>query len=69
MNAERDRRENVMRGTITAREVFRHAPIIIRIWGTGCYLACLRAALSRRPCTFLEVLCRCGAVQPGRRRA
>ena len=30
-------------------------------------LACLRAAFSRRPSTFLEVLCRCGAVQPGGR--
>ena len=58
-----------MRGTITAREVLRFAPTIIRAWGTGCYLACLRAALSRRPSTFLEVLCRCGAVQPPRRDA
>jgi hypothetical protein len=57
-----------MRGTITAREVFRYAPTIIRTWGTGCYLACLRAALSRRPSTFLEVLCRCGAVVPAARR-
>jgi len=51
-----------MRGTITAKEVLRHGPTIVRLWGASCYLACLRAALSRRPCTFLEVLCRCGAV-------
>ena len=56
-----------MRGTITAKEVFRHGPTIIRIWGPTCYLACVRAALSRRPCTFLDVLVRCGVVQPGGR--
>lgn len=57
-----------MRGTITAKEVFRHGATIIRIWGAGTYLSCLVAALSPRPSTFLEVLCRCGAVQPGGRR-
>lgn len=56
-----------MRGTITARDVLRCGPIILRAWGARCYLACLRAALSRRPTTFLEVLCRCGAVQPSGR--
>jgi hypothetical protein len=64
MNARAARREDGMKGTITTREVIRYAPTIIRCWGTGCYLACLRAALSRRPSTFLEVLCRCGAVRP-----
>ena len=58
-----------MSGTITAREVFRHGPTIIRIWGLACYLSCLRAALSRRQSTFLGVLCRCGAVVPGGRQA
>ncbi len=56
-----------MRGTITAREVLRHGPTIVRLWGLGCWLACVRAALSRRQSTFLDVLCRCGAVQPGGR--
>lgn len=54
-----------MRGTITAKDVFRHGPTIIRIWGAGCFLACVRAALSSRPTTFLDVLCRCGAVRLG----
>jgi hypothetical protein len=54
-----------MRGTITAKDVFRHGPTIIRIWGAACFLACVRAALSPRPTTFLEVLCRCGAVRLG----
>jgi hypothetical protein len=56
-----------MRGTITAKDVIRYGPTIVRAWGPACYLACLRAAFSRRPSTFLEVLCRCGAVQPGAR--
>jgi len=58
-----------MRGAITAREVFRHGPTIIRIWGVGAYLACVRAALSRPQSTFLDVLCQCGAVRPARRPA
>ncbi len=54
-----------MRGAITTREILRHGPTIARLWGLGCYLACVRAALSRRPSTFLDVLCRCGAVGRG----
>jgi hypothetical protein len=56
-----------MRGTITAKDVFRHGATILRIWGPSCWLHCLAAALSPRPSTFLEVLCRCGVVQPGGR--
>jgi hypothetical protein len=56
-----------MRGAITTKDVFRHGGTILRIWGAGCYFACLRAALSSRPTTFLEVLCRRGVVQPGGR--
>jgi hypothetical protein len=63
-NAEASGR--IMRGLITTRDVFRHGPTIIRIWGAGCFLACVRAALSPRPSTFLDVLCRCGAVRLGR---
>jgi hypothetical protein len=59
----------VMRGTITTRDVLRHTATIVRLWGPSCYLRCLQAALSRRPTTFLEVLCRCGAVRVERRSA
>jgi hypothetical protein len=45
-----------MQGTITARDVIRHGLTIVRLWGPRCYLRCLRAALSRRPSTFLSVL-------------
>jgi hypothetical protein len=47
----------MMRGTITTRDVFLHAATIVRLWGPGCYVRCLRAVLSRRPCTFLDVIC------------
>jgi hypothetical protein len=36
--------------------VIRHSLTIIRLWGPGCYLRCLRAMLEHRSCTFLEVL-------------
>ncbi len=51
-----------MRGTITAKEVLLEMPTIVRLWGPACYLRCLRAALSRKPSTFLEVLCRAHAI-------
>jgi hypothetical protein len=69
MEADVEASPERMRGMITAKDVFRHGPTIIRIWGTACFLACVRAALSSRPSTFLDVLCRCGAVQMGRREA
>ena len=47
-----------MRGAITTKDVFLHAPTIVRLWGAACYVRCLRAVLSRRPCTFLDVICR-----------
>jgi hypothetical protein len=56
-----------MRGTITTKDVFRHGATIIRLWGAAAFLSCVLAALSPRPTTFLEVLCRCGAVVPGGR--
>jgi hypothetical protein len=45
-----------MRGLITRREVAFHAFTIIRLWGLPTYARCLRAALSRRPTTFLAVV-------------
>jgi hypothetical protein len=45
-----------VQGAITAQDVLRHSLTILRLWGLGCYLRCLRAMLSRRPTTFLEVL-------------
>jgi hypothetical protein len=45
-----------VKGTITGRDVILHSFTILRYWGPGCYLRCLRAAVSRRPSTFLEVL-------------
>ncbi|BDG05203.1 hypothetical protein [Anaeromyxobacter oryzae] len=45
-----------MRGVITGKDVFRHSFTIVRLFGTRCYLRCLRAAMSPRPSTFLEVV-------------
>ncbi|BDG02915.1 hypothetical protein AMOR_19110 [Anaeromyxobacter oryzae] len=48
-----------MRGLITGKDVVLHAFTIIRLWGLPTYLRCLRATLSRRPTTFLGVVCAC----------
>ena len=45
-----------MRGVITGKDVFLHAFGIVRLWGVSTYLRCLRAAISRKPSTFLGVL-------------
>jgi len=45
-----------MRGVITSSDVLKHSFTIIRLWGFGCYLRCVRAALSSSPSTFLEVV-------------
>ena len=45
-----------MRGVITSKDVFRHSIMIVRLFGPRCYVRCLRAALSPRPSTFLEVV-------------
>lgn len=45
-----------MHGTITSRDVLVHSFTILRLWGPGFYLRCVKAIASRRACTFLEVL-------------
>ena len=45
-----------MRGVITRKDVVLHSVTIIRLWGPRRYLRCLRAALSKTPTTFLEVV-------------
>ena len=47
-----------MQGTITARDVLIHSFTILRCWGPVCYVRCLRAIVTRRPCTFLDVITR-----------
>ena len=58
-----------MEGVITTRHLLFHAPTIVRLFGTPCYLRCLRAALRGRRCTFLGVLCESGAAQQRREQA
>jgi hypothetical protein len=45
-----------MRGVITTRDVFLNCVTIIRLWGLGTCLRCVRAALGREPTTFLAVV-------------
>jgi hypothetical protein len=45
-----------MRGAITSRDVLVHSLAIVRLFGPGVYVRCLRAIWSGRSCTFLEVL-------------
>jgi hypothetical protein len=45
-----------MRGVITGKDVFWNSLTIIRHFGPRCYLRCVRASLSSRPSTFLEVV-------------
>ena len=46
-----------MKGLITSKDVVTHALTIVRLWGFPTYLRCLRAVVSRRPTTFLSVVC------------
>ena len=43
-------------GVITGKDVLKNSLTIVRLWGTKCYLRCLRAALSSEPTTFLQVM-------------
>jgi hypothetical protein len=45
-----------MRGVITGKDVFRHSLTVVRLYGARCYLRCLRASMSSKPTTFLEVV-------------
>jgi hypothetical protein len=45
-----------VQGSITGRDVIRHSFTILRLWGPSVYLRCIRAMVSRRSCTFLEML-------------
>ena len=48
---------SVMRGFVTTRDLFFHSTDIVREFGVGCYVRCLRRAiLSPRKCTFLECI-------------
>jgi len=45
-----------MKGLITGKHVFRHTVTLIRLWGVPTYFRCVRAALGRKPTTFLAVI-------------
>jgi hypothetical protein len=50
-------RHRAVRGAITGRDVLFHSLTILRLWGPGVYMRCLRAVMRREPCTFLGVVC------------
>jgi hypothetical protein len=45
-----------MNGCITTKDVLKHPMLISRLFGARCYLRCLRAVVSGRSCTFLEMV-------------
>ncbi len=45
-----------VQGTITGKDVIIHSFTILRLWGPGVYLRCIRAIARRQPCTFLGIL-------------
>jgi hypothetical protein len=45
-----------VQGAITSKDVLLNSFTILRLWGPGFYLRCVKAIASRRSCTFLEVL-------------
>jgi hypothetical protein len=49
-------RSLAVQGTITGKDVLIHSFTILRLWGPGVYLRCLRAMCRRQPCTFLGVI-------------
>lgn len=64
--ARKDSKGTVMKGLITSRDVVTHGFTIVRLWGFATYLRCLRAALSRRPTTFLAIVSSGAAHAPPR---
>jgi hypothetical protein len=45
-----------MKGVITSRDVLLHPMAICMAFGPGCWLRCVRAVVSGRRCTFLEIV-------------
>jgi hypothetical protein len=45
-----------VKGTITSRDVLLHSFTILRLWGPGFYVRCIKAIASGKSCTFLDVL-------------
>ncbi len=48
----------MVRGVITGRHVFLHAPVILSGFGMKAWLRCCRALLRRQPTTFLDCVLR-----------
>ena len=46
-----------MQGVITGRDVLKNLPLIWREFGTRCAISALRAVLTGKKTTFLDVAC------------
>jgi hypothetical protein len=46
-----------MQGVITGKDVLKHLPLIWREFGTRCAISALRAVLTGKKTTFLDVAC------------
>ncbi len=46
-----------MQGVITGKDVLKHLPLIWREFGTRCAVKALRAVLTGKKTTFLDVAC------------
>lgn len=46
-----------MQGVITGKDVIKHLPLIWREFGTACAVKALRAVLTGKKTTFLDVAC------------
>ena len=53
-----------MQGVITSKDVLKHLPLIWREFGTRCAISALRAVLTGKKTTFLDVACTRTGVLP-----
>ena len=48
-----------MEGIITSRDVIAHLPLIWKEYGAGCALRAIKAVVTQKKTTFLDVACDC----------
>jgi hypothetical protein len=46
-----------MQGVITSKDILRHLPLILREFGPRCAVKALRAVITGKRTTFLDVAC------------
>jgi hypothetical protein len=53
-----------MQGVITSKDILRHLPLILREFGPRCAVKVLRAVITGKRTTFLDVACGCSGELP-----